>query len=315
MKIKNIKKLILCLVSSATVCFGAATAVGCNPETDHPEICITYEFNGNSYDVNYKLYRNMYPHTVKHFIELAENNFYDNIIIHNYQTNDWFTGVYNYSAEDYSSNIDNASQMAEYFDGQSKEDVYVKLFNDHKLTPSVYSQLRYDEKGKEYVSAEDALPTVMGEFKNNIQQEIEKGALSADYGCLKMYYYEKESTQKPYVAPTPDQIRFADYKNNCATSVFALQTGTSSSYSANNYTVFAMLNGTDVFNDFVDDIRDYINDNHSGTASDFCMSGVEVRVDNYDNYSNKPDADKGKTVSFNVPKKPIIIKTVKVTKY
>lgn len=316
MKIKNIKKIILCLISSAAVCAAAVTAAGCNAETAHPEVCITYEFNGKEYAVNYRLYRNMYPHTVKHFIELAENNFYDNLVIHDYKTNDWFTGAYTYDAESYAANVGNAGQMVEYFEAQSKEDVYVQLFKAGKFTSSVYSQLRYDKNGNEYVDEADALPTVLGEYKNNIQQEIEKGALTADYGCLKMYHYEKESTQKLYVKPTSDQIILADYKTNCATSLFALQTGSSSSYSAANYAVFAQLNGTETFNDFVEDVKDYISEYHGGTASDFyTVLSESVRVDNFDEFSNKPDSDKGTAVSFNVPKKPIVIKTVKVTKY
>jgi len=313
MKSKIFKKIALCFASALVVC-SVGAAAGCKPETDHPEVQITYEFNGTSYSVDYKLYRNMYPHTVRHFIELSDEGFYNDTIIHNYQTNDWFTGGYSYNAGDYSAKVDNASQMTEYFEDYAKESAYSELFAAGKLTPSVYSNVLYKD-GKEKVDGSTALPTVMGEFYNNINQEIEKGALTADYGCLKMFYYEKESRQRIYVTPTDDQIILADYKSNCATSVFALQTGVSSSLSEVNYTVFAQLKNTETFDKLVAAVKEYIDNNYSGTASNFYTANTEARVDNYDNFSDKAENDKGVEVKFNVPKQPIIVKSVKVTKY
>ena len=313
MKNKKLGKILIGFISACAVTFSVVGASACTIETSHPRAEITYEFNGQTYEVSYTLYRNMYPHTVRHFIELAENNFYDDTVIHNYTSNDWFTGGYGYDEDEYAALSDNASQMTEYLENYSKEDAYMKLFNEGKLTPSVYATRGYKDD-KEIVDAADALPTVMGEFYENIHQEIEKGALSAEYGSLKMFYYEKKSAQKIYVTPTSDQIIMADYKTNCATSLFALQTGTSSSYNANNYTVFARLDSTDEFDDFVDAVRAYITDNHGGTASNF-YSSTSVRVDNLDDFSNKSEEDKGKSVDFNVPKTPIIIRSVKITQY
>ena len=95
MKFKKFARLI-CVAALA----GAAVAVplmsGCN--TDHPEARITIEYDSVTYVLNYKMYRNMYPQTVKHFIELADNGFYNNTIIHNYQSNssNWYGGGYRY---------------------------------------------------------------------------------------------------------------------------------------------------------------------------------------------------------------------------
>lgn len=324
MKSKLFKKIALCFASALVVC-SVGSIAACKPETAHPEVRITYSFNGETYEVEYKLYRNMYPHTVRHFIELSDEGFYDGTIIHNYQTNDWFTGAYSYDEADYTAKVDNAEQMSEYFElpssggdtayGHSKEDAYNQLFAAGKLSASVYSNHNYGDDGKEFVESKDVLPTVMGEFYNNINQEIEKGRLTADYGCLKMYYYEKESRQKVYVTPTNDQIILADYRRNCATSVFALQTGVSSSYSETNYSVFAQLKDTENFDKFVTAVKDYITDNHSGTASNFYTANVKARVDNFDNFSVKNETDKGISVTFNVPKQPIVVKSVKVTKY
>lgn len=314
MKHAKLTKILICLASACAITFSVAAASACNVETKHPEARITYEFNGKTYDVNYTLYRNMYPHTVKRFIELADNGFYDNTVIHSYETNDWFTGGYEYNAEAYSSQSSGESLMSEYFESYSKEDAFVQLFKDGKLSYSVYGNRGYDSKNNETVSADDALPSVMGEFYNNIRQDIDNGKLTQEYGCLKMFYYAKETTKKVYVTPTSKEIIMADYKNNCATSLFAVQTGTSSSYSESNYAVFAKLKGTDVFDDLVDAVRDYITDNHGGTASEF-YNVTPVRVDNSESFSDKLEADKGKSENFNAPKTPIIIKSVKITKY
>ena len=314
MKHAKLTKILVCLTSALAITFSVSAASACTVETKHPEAKITYEFNGKTYDVNYTLYRNMYPHTVKRFIELADSGFYNGTIIHDYQTNDWFAGGYEYNAEAYSTLSSNESQMSEYFEAWSKEDAFVQLFNDGKLSYSVYENRGYDSKNNETVSSDDALPTVMGEFYNNIRQDIDNGRLTQEYGCLKMYYYAKETTKKVYVTPTKNEIIMADYKNNSATSLFAVQTGSSSAYSENDYAVFAKLNGTDAFDDFVDAVRAYITDNHVGTASEF-YNVTQVRVDNNEYFSDKLEADKGTEVSFNVPTTPIIIKTVKITKY
>ncbi|MDE7167392.1 MAG: peptidylprolyl isomerase [Clostridia bacterium] len=304
MKSKIFKKIALCFASALIVCSVGAVA-GCKPETDHPEVRITYQFNGETYEVDYKLYRNMYPHTVRHFIELSDEGFYDNTVIHDYQSTDWFTGGYSYDAGEYTAKVDNAEQMNEYFEQFSKEGVYYQLAD--KLSASVYGNIGADGK----VLQDTKLPTVMGEFYNNIHQEIEKGALTADYGCLKMYYYEKQSTQKVYVTPTNAQTILADYKKNCATSIFALQTSASTSYSEKNYTVFAQLKEVDAFDKFVDAVKAYVDD--LDQASDFCIQPT-VTVDNNEAFS-KENNDKSTEVTFKVPKQPIIIKSVKVTKY
>lgn len=331
MKHANLKKIVIGLVSALVVTFSATAASACRIETNHPQVEITYEFNSETYAVKYNLYRNMYPNTVRHFIELAENKFYDNTVIHNYSTADWFGGAYEYDEERYAALSGNASQMSEYFEEFSKEDAYVQLFNDNKLTPSVFSnmtQFDNDKKLGEYkvkyataagkfqtVKEEDALPYVIGEFGNNINQEIKNGKLTAEYGCLKIFYYKKTTTQKVYVTPTDDQIVMADYKNNSATSVFSVQAGSSSTYSANDYTVFGTLESDKTFESLIEAIAEYKSDNHgSSSSSDFVLT-TTARVDNLDDFSIKSEADKGITVSFSVPLQPIIIKTIKITKY
>ena len=141
---------------------------------NHPEVRITYEFNGENYAVEYKLYRNMYPHTVRRFVELSENGFYDNMIIHNYQTNDWFTGGYTYNEADYSANVDNAGQMSDYFDTFSKEEAYNELFTAGKLSASVYSNVRYDDNGKTSLWRRTRFPRLWASSKTTFSRKSKR---------------------------------------------------------------------------------------------------------------------------------------------
>lgn len=305
--VKRILKTLFFGVAMTTVVAFSAALAGCNIETKHPEVKITVEFNSVTYELEYTLYRNMYPQTVRHFIELADNGFYDDMIVHDYTSNDWSTGAYSYSS-DYATSV-TANSVADYLENSDKEEEYLALFNDGKLTPSVYSN-RTEGGG---VSSDDALPTLMGEFYNNINQEIENGSLSAAKGTLKMLYYTKETNQQVYVTPTSDQIIPAHYKYNCATSVFSLQVGSSSSYSATDYCTFATINDEEPLDDLLDAIADYISDNYD-SSSDFVASAT-VEVDNLDDFSTSTGTDKGISKTFSVAKSAIVIKSVKVTKY
>ena len=62
------------IVSLASVLTVGACALGmfAGCTTQHPEVTITYSFNGKDYTVTYTLSRNDAPKTVQHFIELAD---------------------------------------------------------------------------------------------------------------------------------------------------------------------------------------------------------------------------------------------------
>ena len=66
---KTLKK-ITCGILAAVSVFGcAATLTAC--ETSHPEVEMKVEFNGETYTLDYKLYRELAPQTVKHFLWFA----------------------------------------------------------------------------------------------------------------------------------------------------------------------------------------------------------------------------------------------------
>lgn len=312
---KKIRCAILTFALAAVVAVSAAMSA-CTIKTDHPRAKITVSFNQVDYEIEYTLYRNMYPQTVQHFIELADAHYYDNMIIHDYKAADWFTGAYKYDENKdtgfTTANTNNA--MGEYLENYSKEADYYALAADGTLTPSVYKQITYDKNGNETVTAEDALPTLVGEFTQN-NHNIEKGALTAKVGCLKMYYYSKSDRNQVVIQNSFGQILPRDYENNCATSVFSMQVNSGSSYSASNYCVFAQLKGDgdqSALEDLLDAIDDYVTDELGGSASKL-TSSVKTTVDNLDTFAK--EGGRGIETTFTVPTVPLVVKSVKITKY
>ena len=137
------KKLgrIICATAISGLAIAAPLFSGCS--TSHPEAKITVDFSGETYVLEYKLYRSMYPQTVQHFIELADNDFYDNTIIHNYQTDKWYGGGYKYDDGEergYTASFEDGSEsMLDYLESASKEYDYAVLADPDagKITPSV----------------------------------------------------------------------------------------------------------------------------------------------------------------------------------
>lgn len=305
---KFAKKIVLgaTVVASA---FAATALSACSLETKHPKAEIVVELRADgetvaSCKLEYELYRNIHPATVRHFIELADEGFYNEMIVHDYMSNDWVTGAYAY-ADNYEELSDSDGTMAQYLNATCKEEAYHALSS--KLTPSVYANNAYSGD-KQIVKKEDALPTLLGEFKNNINQEIKNDPLTESFGCLKMFYYAKETTSKIYVTPTEKEIIRADYKSNCATSLFTIQVANSSSYKSENYSVFALLTNTDKFEDFLDEVDEYIGDLTVGTVR------PTLNVDNLEPFS-KENADISIEQTFTTTTVPLVIKSVKIKKY
>lgn len=311
--IKNVFKKLIFGAALAGVVAATAFSAACTIETVHPSARITVEFNSQTYELDYTLYRNMYPNSVRHFIELADGGFYDDMVVHDYTTTDWYSGAYAYNGEAYGSSS-NTESFSQYLEDTSKESAYYDLFSAGKLTPSVYSRLGYDEKKDEEVtSSEYALPTLMGEFYSNISQEITSGALSADYGTLKYYYYAKSGKNKVYVTPTSDQIINADYKYNCATSVLALQISQSSGIGSEKYSTFGKMPDVSELDRLVEDVSDYLTTNFGTSTTDQTYS-VSATVDSRESFSSET-ADKDIETTFHMPKSAIVIRSVKITKY
>lgn len=314
MSFKRLKRAILGVVIAATVGTSAALA-GCTIETNHPNAEITVEFNGQTYVLEYTLYRNMYPQTVRHFIELAESGFYDNTIIHDYANNDWYGGGYSYDEAAYTEAEDN-NALDDYLNDADYylEDDYNALFNSGTLTPSVYTDYSYDDDGNMTVSAEDAYYSLIGEFSAN-DHVVDNGQRGAEYGSLKMFYTEKviENVAEAhvFVKTGSGQILEHDYAYNSATSLFAIQVGSSSALSTSSYATFAYLSNDDAvatLDDLIAAIDDYIDDEYN--SDDDFIAETTAEVDRYERI-----AENATTVEYDVPRLPIIIKSVTITKH
>jgi cyclophilin family peptidyl-prolyl cis-trans isomerase len=243
----------------------------------------------------------MYPQTVQHFIELASNNFFDNTIIHDYETNYWYGGGYSYVADGengYTESYEDGNLLDEYIKDNSLESKYYNdMFKGGKLTPSVY----LEHIGGNY---QTALATLIGEFSSN-NHTIEKNALTSGYGNLSMYYTSKTTTKHVYLDKTgTDGTLLGDYKYNSATSIFRIQVGSGTSTDS-THAVFGVLKDTTVLDDLVEAIEDYIDD-LDGDFTKNCTANVDL----YDEVE-----EGGVTDTYTMTKLPIVIQTVKVTKY
>lgn len=304
----KLKRLARC--ACATLTIGAAFCLpfiaGCS--NAHPEAEITIGFNNEEYVLKYRLYRNMYPQTVQHFIELADNGFYDGTIIHNYQSNYLYGGGYDYVVDDedvsYEAAYEDGSSEAllDYYEAASKEAQYATLANPEngKITPSVYETI----SNGEYATP---LDTLIGEFSSN-QHKINNGALKQTYGCLTMYYSSKPTTKeiknkRVYLDKYGSAFGVqGDYSYNSATSLFRIYTAnpqTASSLSA--YCIFGTLKNTSA----LDDLKSAISTKSISTKS------VKLYVDNYDRFLGANVNEQ----TYSMASTPIVIKTVKITKY
>ena len=316
MSFRRLKRAMLGVAVAAAIGASAALA-GCTIETNHPRAQITIEFNGTEYVLEYTMYRNMYPQTVRHFIELAEAGYYDGTIIHDYQSNDWYGGAYKYNADAYAEAYDSLA-MDDYLSDPANflEDDYISLFKAGSLTPSVFRDGGYtqDNDGNMLPVEGDALPTLYGEFPNN-GHTVENGQRGSEYGALKMFYTvgsdDDNARTHVLVNTAGGQVLTREYYSNSATSLFALQVGSSSSLSTSSYATFAYLsddNSEAVLDDLRDDIDNYIDDELS-SESDFTTK-VETEVDRDDSLLVGPVQ-----VEYSVTESAIVIKSVVITRY
>lgn len=296
MSFKNLKRII-CTAAIAGVAVAVPLMSGCN--TDHPEAEIKLEFNGVTYVLEYKMYRNMYPQTVQHFIELADNGFYNDTIIHDYKsTSAWYGGGYAYSENYETSYEEGIESLQDYLDANLKEASYVALAQSGALTPSVYVDNNlYDTP----------LYTLIGEFSNN-QHKIDNGALKKSFGALSTYYTAKTLPDDVNGFVLLDKqgsdkgVR-GEYKYNCTTSLFSIQTSTSTSSADSSYCLFAELQNKDVLTDMRTAVSKEI------TSSD--SQDVHTYVDYYDHFVEARTNE----VTYKLTEKPIIVRSVKITKY
>ncbi|MDD6995752.1 MAG: peptidylprolyl isomerase [Candidatus Borkfalkiaceae bacterium] len=279
MKKVTFKKLACCMCAAAASAATLVTFASC--ETSYPKAEIVIDFNGSSYTLTYELARKLAPATVRHFIELADKGFYDGLCVHDYSSTKWITGGY---------------KAAEGDDLDLEEVAYFDIVKDWNLTQSVW--LSADKK--------DPANTVYGEFSANAYK-VESGAWKQTYGSISMFYTDKSVEDKVYVDRYDgDGQSYKPYKYNSATSLFYFYTSSSES-SSNKYCTFGRLDedGKEEFDKLTAAISDYEeslgDESFTQSVSLTCDTGAPLDTDS--------------VITANVPKKAIVISSVKIKKY
>lgn len=208
------------VIGAGAVCMFAACT------SDHPEVTITYSFNGQDYAVGYVLSREDAPETVQHFIELADAGFYDGTVIHSYDSVMMYGGGYVIE--------DGVLKEKDYFDFVKK---YEEEHEGFAFTQSVFK-----------TDKTTPLYTVVGEFP-----KAGRGPQSSKYyhskGALVMYYHNYDESNKftydVYVeradggdANEGEKGDVKRYLYNSATSLFYTFLGDSNYERDQNYAVF-----------------------------------------------------------------------------
>ena len=292
------------LVCSAVI-GSAALAMFAGCTTKHPEITITYTFNGKDYKVDYVLSRNDAPKTVQHFIELANAGFYDGMVIHDYQSSALYTGGYYYSETD--------------DDGLVEVDYFTRVRELETEKGIKFTQTVWQDEARTTPTY-----TVYGEFVSNGAYTEYSRENSYSKGALVMYYTEKGGNDQVWVARADggkgnngNPYQEVAYAKNSATSLFYTFTGSSATGTvASDYCVFGkasnysqLSNGSD---GLLDAIADYIEELEGEESFTETVSGY--RLNRYEFFEDVRTSDK--TADYSFPREqPIIVKSVKVNKY
>lgn len=293
----RLAKIAALLISVLLVLTAAFAFVGC--ETKRPEISIKLSFNGQTYEMEYKLYRNMYPQTVAHYLELIDMGYFDGTVIHDYQSDRMVGGGYEYEGDDVEDDL-----AAKDYDAATKdENGNVTLENI-----SVWA----DE------NKESAYNTLYGEFSAN-GFTVENNGLTNSLGSIGTYYYTpiKTTGDAPRVwvqLNSDNSMDTRPYSYNSAKSMFYLYTGSSGTDS--NYCTFGVLKDSgdqETFQSLLDAIKEYTLETLNGgdeEGAEVFTSEVSMTIE--DEYWSE---DSYENVTFNVPKAQIVIESVRVLKY
>ena len=285
---KKTKRFLGCALAACSVVACAGTLTAC--ETSNPEVEMKIEFNDKTYTLNYKLYRKVTPATVEHFLWLVDGGFYNNTVIHDYDAGalKLYGGLYEYNTE----------EEGDYYVDKSYA-AFCEKYAD-KFPASVFLH-----------EGEDPLYTVYGEFSNN-KFGVNSGLIKEDFGTLSMYYHAKDTDSRVYVKRA-DGTGYSDrdYKYNSATTMFYISLATTAK-TQSNYCTFATLTekGKEALQDLQQAIADYIAEKYDEETGKF-VTEMEMYIDQEDYFVGNED----NKATFEIPNQPIIIKTVKVTKY
>ena len=289
------KRLICGVLAATSMAACVVTSTAC--ETNTPKVEMQLSFNGETYVLDYTLYRELAPTTVKHFLALAENGYYDGLCVHSYEESldRMQTGAYSYT------------DAADDSDGLVYKNYYETVKGYQNFPVSVWMDV--DKTNPTY--------TLYGEFEDN-NFKVESGSLRQTYGSLTMYYTNKTTEDRVYVPYLKEEkegeVARRAYKYNSATSMFYISLSNSSTRN-NDYCTFAELEeeSEDVLKDFEEALKAYIKENYE-TEEDSSASFTTkytVTVDEDDAIVG----DGKNTATYYVPAKPIVIEKITVKGY
>ncbi len=298
------KKLFrrIAALTSTVIVGAAALAMFAGCTTKHPQITITYEFNGKTYEVDYTLSRNDAPKTVQHFIELADAGFYDGLVVHDFSSSKICSGGYTL-AEGGDVGDNYGLTEINYFERVKQ----LEQEKDITFTQSVW----YDE------ARTQPTYTVYGEFVGNGAYTQYQRENSYTKGALVMDYTQKGGNNPVWVERADggkgndgEAYQQAKYTLNSATSLFYTFTGESGTSSvASNYCVFGMAKDYSQIQELLDAITEYEDTLQEGS---FTETVEDYLLNQYDTHFELGDY----TTDFSLAvDKPIKIKSVEVTKY
>jgi len=276
-----VKKAISSVLAVATAFGAMGMLTACGAKTHEMQMKLEYE--GETYTLTYQLYDDIAPATVAHFVKLVEEGYYNDICIHDYRSGSkMYTGAYKYSE----------TQVA---DGGLSYQPYYDIVSQYKNFPhTVWSD--------ETQAAGTETYTLYGEFAAN-NFNVKSGALKQSFGSLSMYYTEKDYEDELKVwAKRSDNKGTSprEYRYNSATSMFAISLSTTET-SSTSYCTFAKLDDGSkaVLEDLLGEIAE---------VEEF-TTNVSLRMNEDDKFVDATNTN------YNVPVSPIVIKSMKITKY
>lgn len=300
--------------ASASVLSAGALVMFAGCTSNSPEVTITYELNGTEYEVEYVLSRSDAPKTVQHFIDLADAGYFDGTCIHDYTSSALYGGGYYYNAQN-----------------ELTEKDYFEVVRELEEAGNTFTQSVFYTNG----DAKTPLYTVYGEFYDNGVQNASSRVNVHSKGALVMYYTDKASSAKGInVTVTRNDggdnndgtaEQSIPYATNSATSLFYTYLGTSSTSLDNKYAVFGKTKDFSQLQALLDAVAAAMPEDNEDTEEDESSpteTSESIKLDTLD-HQNFGDVTSvfesvrkgGEVVTYNVPKEPILVKSVKVTKY
>ncbi len=257
----NSKRILSAIFAIFLLCCAVLLFVGCSSNT--PRFIVSISFNNKNYELTYRMNRKYYPQTTNHYLAMIESGFYNDTIIHDFQTA-------------------NNKMIAGAF---SNEDaVRNNTFKDLPNTPiSVWA----DANRKTPINN-----VVYGETLRN-GFEIRNGGFSNEKGAIGTYTYiygqdgiESDSafTTRVYAKAShkKKEVRQVEYLHNTVTSMFYFST--TDTALDNNYCVFAILDNNaskTTFNELmtaIENKRSEYNQNAQNNTENFTENLNTVRM-------------------------------------